>query len=58
MGLKEKFITYCELQRSARDYRERLGVDDKQTIEAYYKANAAKREVLDMIEELENEKHI
>jgi len=58
MGLKEKFISYCELQRSARNYRERLGADDKQTISAYDKANAAKREVLNMIEELENEKHL
>jgi hypothetical protein len=55
MGLKEKFITYCELQRSARDYRERLGAEDKQTVAAYDKANAAKREVLRLIEELENE---
>lgn len=53
MGLKEKFITYCELQRSARNYRERLGSENKQTIEAYDKANAAKREVLNMIEQLE-----
>ena len=55
MGLKEKFITYCELQRSARDYRERLGAENRSTVEAYAKANAAKREVLRMIEELENE---
>lgn len=55
MGLKEKFITYCELQRSARDQRERRGTDDPVTVEAYAKANAAKREVLNMIEELENE---
>ena len=53
MGLKEQFIYYCELQRSARDYRDRLGTNDDRTKLVYDKANVAKREVLRMIEELE-----
>jgi hypothetical protein len=53
MTLKEKFLTYCELQRNARNYKERLGEVHQSTYEAYDRANKAKREVLEMIEELE-----
>ena len=51
MALKEKFIVFCEMQRSARETRERQGVDHPDTKEAYEKANDLKRQVLDMIED-------
>ena len=53
VSLREKFIAYCELQRNARNYREMKGADHKDTKLAYEKANEKKREVLDMIDELE-----
>jgi hypothetical protein len=55
MAVKEKFLSYVEMQRSARNYREVYGIDDPRTTEAYEKANVLKRQVLEMIEELENE---
>ena len=49
MGLKEKFLSYVEKQRSARNYREVYGSTDPRTTLAYEKANELKREVLNMI---------
>lgn len=51
MGLKEKFLSYVEQQRSANNYREVYGPDDPKTVDAYQRANLTKREVLDLIEQ-------
>ena len=51
--LKDKFLSYVEQQRSANATREAYGPDDPRTVDAYMKANQTKREVLDLIEELE-----
>lgn len=53
MPLKEKFLSYVEQQRSANASREAYGPDDPKTVDAYQKANQTKREVLDLIEQLE-----
>ena len=53
MAVKEKFLSYVEMQKSARNYREVYGSDDPRTVDAYQKANHVKREVLSAIEELE-----
>ena len=53
MSVKERFLSYVEMQRSARQMREVRGPDDPITINAYQAANQVKREVLDLIEELE-----
>ena len=54
MGLKEKFLSYAETQRSARQTRETYGPDDPRTVDSYMKANELKREVLNMIDEVEH----
>mgnify|MGYP006863224460 CR=1 FL=1 len=54
MTLKAKFINYCELQRSANSVREVKGIDDPDTVDAYMKANQVKRELLNMIDEIES----
>ena len=54
MPLKEKFLSYVELQRAANDFKSAFGIQASQTIEAYIKANEAKTQVLTMIDELEN----
>jgi hypothetical protein len=51
--LKEKFLSYVEQQRSANQAREAYGIDDPRTVDAYMKANQTKREVLTLIEALE-----
>jgi len=51
--LKEKFLSYVEQQRAANQAREAYGSDDPRTVDAYMKANQTKREVLTLIEELE-----
>ena len=53
--LKDKFLTFCELQRNANAIRHDKGCDHDYTIEAYERANGKKREVLNMIEELEKD---
>lgn len=53
MPLKEVFLSYVERQRSANAAKDAHGIDDKRTLEAYEEANAYKRKVLDMIEEVE-----
>ena len=54
MSLKNKFLSYVEMQRSANDMRVAKGSDDPSTVDAYMKANQLKREILNLIEELEN----
>ena len=51
--LKDKFLSYVEQQRSANATREAYGPDDLRTVDAYMKANQTKREILNLIEELE-----
>jgi len=51
--VKDKFLSYVEQQRSANATREAYGPDDPRTVDAYMKANQTKREVLNLIEELE-----
>jgi len=58
MPLKEKFLRYCEMQRSANESKIIIGHNSPQTIEAYEKANDMKREVLEMIEKYESNLHI
>jgi hypothetical protein len=54
MPLKEIFLSYVERQRSANATKEAYGPDDPKTVEAYQEANAYKRKVLDMIEQVES----
>ena len=53
MPIKERFLSYVELQRAANFARDAYGPDDQRTIEAYDKANVMKRRVMNEIEELE-----
>jgi hypothetical protein len=53
MSLKEKFLMYAELQRSANSYKDAFGPDDPKTVDAYQRANEMKRLVMNEIEELE-----
>ena len=55
MGLKEQFLMYVELQRSANESKIINGPNHESTHSAYDKANKVKREILNVIEELENE---
>jgi len=50
MSLKETFLSYVELQRSANQMRDSYGADDIRTVEAYQKANEKKKQVLEEIE--------
>ena len=52
-NLKDKFLTYCELQRNANAIRHEKGINDSNTIEAYEKANKKKREVLDLMDKID-----
>jgi hypothetical protein len=54
MPIKERFLSYVELQRGANAAREAFGSDDPRTVDMYQKANEVKREVLSAIEELEH----
>ena len=53
MPLKEIFLSYVERQRSANSIKEVYGPNDPKTVDAYQEANAYKRKVLELIEELE-----
>lgn len=54
MPVKEKFLSYVELQRAANEYRHAYGPDDPKTVDAYQRANEMKRQVMNLIEELES----
>ena len=54
MPLKEKFLSYVEKQRSANATRETKGPNDPATVDAYQEANQLKREVLNLIEQIES----
>lgn len=53
MSLRDKFLSYTEVERSAEEMLKALGPGDQQTIYAFEKANKMKREILNRIEELE-----
>lgn len=53
MPLKEKFLSYVEMQRSANAAKEAFGFGDPRTRTAYEKANEMKKKVMNDIEELE-----
>lgn len=53
MPIKERFLSYVELQRNANSYRESYGTDDPRTVDMYQRANEVKREVMNAIEDLE-----
>lgn len=54
MTLKNKFLRYVEMQRSANETKITLGAHHKDTEKAYDAANQVKREILDMIDQYEN----
>jgi hypothetical protein len=54
MTLKEKFISFCELQKAANLERSLKGHEDRDTIEAYERANKLKREILEGLDENSN----
>ena len=53
MSIKDSFLVYVELQRSANAPRDAYGIDSEVTRIAYDKANKQKQKVLDEISELE-----
>ena len=53
MPLKEVFLNYVERQRGANHAKDIHGPDSKITKDAYEQANVYKRQMLDMIEEIE-----
>lgn len=54
MGLKEKFIMFCELSKSANESKEHKGSDHPDTVKAYAKANDMKKKILEGIDENRN----
>ena len=54
MGMKEKFLTYVEVQRAANATRLHKGTDHPDTKVAYEQANKLKRELLIIMEQHEN----
>lgn len=54
MGLKAKFIVFCELSKVANEIKTVKGPDHPDTIEAYAKANDLKREILEGLDENRN----
>ena len=56
MPLKEVFLNYVERQRGANHAKDIHGPESKITKEAYEQANEYKRQMLDMIEEIEGKK--
>ena len=54
MGLKEKFIKFCEQSKVANELKTARGYNDSKTLEAYEQANKLKREILEEIDENSN----
>ena len=54
MGLRSKFINFCEQSKVANEMKMVKGPEDPTTIEAYEKANKLKREILEAIDENSN----
>jgi hypothetical protein len=55
MGLKESFIKYTEMEKSACAYKEAYGAHDSRTVEAFERANSEKRRLLQLIESIEEQ---
>ena len=53
VGLKENFIAFCEYQRTAYEYLNTYGSNNQKTIAAFNNANQRKREVLNIIDSIE-----
>lgn len=53
MSIKDMFLTYVELQRSATDILVAHGPENIKTVQAFFNANQQKRKVLDAIEDIE-----
>lgn len=51
MGLKEKFINFCEQSKVANEYKTIKGIQHPDTVKAYEKANLLKRLILEGIDE-------
>lgn len=56
MKLREKFIKFCELTKSAEEIKARRGYNDSQTLKAFEELNKLKREILEEIDENSNHK--
>jgi hypothetical protein len=54
MRLKDKFISFCELQKTANLERSLKGHEHQDTIKAYERANKLKREILEGLDENSN----
>ena len=54
VGLKDKFIKFCELQKAANLERSLKGPESRDTIAAYERANQLKREILEGLDENSN----
>lgn len=53
MALKDKFLSFVEMHRSANATKEAYGPDDPRTVDAYQNLNLRKREIAEAIDELE-----
>lgn len=51
MTLKNKFLSFVEMQRSANACKEAFGSDDPKTVDAYQQANQLKREILEALDQ-------
>lgn len=54
MSLKEKFLSYVELQHSAEQAKCAYGASSDKSVKAFEKANNAKREFITLIEDYES----
>ena len=54
MTLKNKFLSFVELQRCANEAKLAYGTQSPVTYESYQKANLAKRELMNMLEAIDN----
>lgn len=54
--LKEKFLSYVELQASAEHAKYAYGASADKSVKAFEKANDAKRKLIKLIEEYESGK--
>ena len=51
--IRDKFLIFVELQRTAEEYVRQYGRLDRKTIEAFENANALKREILTQLDAIE-----
>ena len=53
MGLKEEFISYCEMQRNADEMLKQYSSNSDKVILAFEKANIMKRSLMDKLEAID-----